>query len=519
MLNERFQNIKIFLFLLLLFSLNIVSAGYSVYSGYSPNANLPPEIREIEGEDTRYLVIPRDTAKYQGIFFDRILDLSGATSGNKITFTMKSPKLNYTCFIYFQHGDTIFRSFYVPKSGTKIDIVLDLDLKNWKSTKPNPKFGKVKRILIQSVDFRKPHQMEISDIKFDAPDADKEIILIPRKAEPVFTAETIPEDWKGIGANWFKGGPKVMNGRIDLEVSWSSLENRYSGIECKFRFTGNNPYSNYWVYFRPMDQVLTMEKQLNNKLLPEIKKNISHLNYPQKWIPDKKYKLQIEFVGTEIKVWLDGRFCFIAKDVKAPFDTGIFCLAVSQGGTIHSIKIYSYDDKKELRTGNFEYSVPPEYGHVNSDKQAHWGLRSNGEPEIIFDLEKIRFVKEISISSEADPSQNFSSVIVWAGNNKKDWKAVASIPNDRVERHKLRYSLNGRIDTAARYYRLTFQRSKYDNAIEVGNVDFFYSDDLPSLAETKKKKSFIRPQGLPEADFSNGDANNYFFRTYQLIIS
>ena len=79
MLKKMFHGSKIFISLILLCCLNAVTAASTVYSGYSPNAALPPEIKEIQGDGTNYLVIPKDSAKYQGIIFDRILDLSCCT--------------------------------------------------------------------------------------------------------------------------------------------------------------------------------------------------------------------------------------------------------------------------------------------------------------------------------------------------------------------------------------------------------------------------------------------------------
>ena len=517
MLKKMFHSSKIFISLILLCCLNAVTAASTVYSGYSPNAALPPEIKEIQGDGTNYLVIPKDSAKYQGIIFDRILDLSNANADSTVSFTMKGPRFNYNMFIYFQNGDTIYRNFSVRKAGVKEKISLDLNLKNWRSAKPNPKLGKVKRIMIQSSDFKAPHKLELSDIKFNAPGAEKEISLLPKKDAQVFDSEGMPEDWKNIGANWFKGGPEVMNGRIDLEVSWDSLENRYSGIECKFRLTGNNPYSGYWVYFRPMDRVLTMEKQLNNKLQPEIKGNISHLNYPEKFVPKKKYKLQIEFVGRDIKVWLDGKLCFVASDSQTPFDNGTFCLAVSAGGTIHSVKIHSYDDQQKVTNLKHEYPAAPEFGDINSPNQAHWGLRTSGEPEVIFDLQDKKFVREIAISAEAVPSQNFSSVIVSASSNKKDWKSLTSIFHNRSERSKISYQMKGKINYPARYFRLTFQRSKYDNAVEVKNVDFFYSDDVAVDEEISAQKTYKRPSGLNKAVFKKNDKLNYYLTAGNLV--
>ena len=517
MLEKIFCNSKIFITLILLCCLNAAATAASVYSGYSINANLPPEIKEIKGDGTNYLVVPKDSARYQGIIFDRILDLSKVNAKSTVSFTMKGPRFNYNIFIYFQNGDTIFRNFTVRKAGVKEKIVLDLDLKNWKCAKANSKFGKVKRIMVQSPDFKAPHKFEISDITFDAPGAENEVALLPRKDAQIFSAEGLPEDWKNIGANWFKGGPEVMNGRIDLEVSWASLENRYSGIECKFRFTGNNPYSGYWVYFRPMHRVLTMEKQLNNKLLPEIKKNISYLNYPEKFVPKKKYKLQIEFVGRDIKVWLDGKLCFVAQDKQVPFDSGNFCLAISPGGTIHSIKIHSYNDQQKVTGLKHEYPAAPEFGDINSPNQAHWGLRTSGEPEIIFDLQDKKFVREIVISANAVPSQNFSSVIVYASSNKKDWKSLTSVFHNRSERSKITYEMKGKVNYAARYFRLAFQRSKYDNAVEVKNVDFCCSEDVAVDEISSAQKTYKRPSGLNKAIFKTNDKLNHYLAAGNLI--
>ncbi len=502
---------KLFLLLCTIISLAAAAGNYTTTS--SNNKLLP----SLEKAGPLHRVTPLDGADYQGIVIHKIADLKNSTGDNKIRFQFKATgrRFDFLIRLNLLQGGYLYRSFASRAADELDEIVLDLDRKNWIWDKPEREFGLISSVAIYAKEFKKPYSMEIGELQFELPPGNRVIDGRPAADAPVFTADALPADWPGIGGPWKRGGPELINGRIDIEASWSELENKYAGVECRFRQTGNNPYSSYWVYFRPMLRQISIEKMVNNQLDAEFKKQIYYLAAPPVWKAGQTYKLQVEFTGNIFKVWLDGVLCLYATDDNQPFDRGDNAVSLSSAGKIHKLVIHQYDRTEAVETASIRYLTPPERGAVNSGSgQAYWGIKAEGEPGIVFDLGKRYHIQEIRIGSDAIPTQNFSSAIVSVSNNGKDWQTVSAIINDKAERTRLKYELSGKVDAAGQYFRLVFKRSKIDNAVEISDIRFFGNDSLASLqAAGQTKQQLRRPAELPALSFTADDRKNCYLKS------
>ncbi|MBR5839718.1 MAG: hypothetical protein IKZ84_14345, partial [Victivallales bacterium] len=277
----------------------------------------------------------------------------------------------------------------------------------------------------------------------------------------------------------------------------------------RFRQAGNNPYDTYVIYCRPMTRSIVADKHVANKASKEFQKQFINFATPPVWQKGKIYKLQIEYVGNTCKVFIDGMLYAYFMDQLAPLDKGELAVMLSDSAKLHKMVVHKYDEKMEVKDAEIQYQTPPERGAVNGKEQAFWGLRTQGEPAIVFDMGKKTFIREIHISYNAIPAQNFTSAILSASNSGKDYQAVCSIPNHFAERVRKACDLSAEVNAVGRYFKLTFQRSKFDNAVEVGSVRFFSGEMLASLISERQNQKMARqrPKGLPAADYEN---NNVF---------
>lgn len=501
-------------------ALSLAAAGGN-FSATSSNDKLLPELKVSENNGIALCkVTPLDESGYQGVIVNKIIDLTGSAGDNKIRFQLKTTgrRFDFIIRLGLLDGGYLYRSFANRTADEMNEIVLDLDRKNWTWDKPEREFGLISSTAIYAKEFKKPYIMEISEPEFELPQGNQVISAQPGKDAPVFTADHIPADWQDIGAPWKRGGPELMNGRIDIEASWNELENQYSGIECRFRQTGNNPYSAYWVYFRPMHRSISVEKMIDNKLDTAFRKQIRYLAAPPAWKPGQTYKLQVEFTGNVIKAWVDGVLCLYAADGHQPFDRGDNAISLSHDGKIHKLNIHRDEQTKVLEIASIRYLTPPEHGAVNAGtEQAYWGLKAEGEPGIIFDLGKKYYVRKIHIEADAIPTQNFSSAVISVSNNGRDWQTVSAVANNRAERTRQKYELQGDVDAVGQYFRLVFARSKFDNAVEISNIRFLGNDSVASLQTAgRNKRKIQRPAGMPLPSFAEDDKENLYLQHGQL---
>ncbi|MBR5024881.1 MAG: hypothetical protein IKX48_07420, partial [Victivallales bacterium] len=441
-------------------------------TGTSSNMNLLPKIEK--QSNGMYRVIPQDASPYQGVMFIKYADLTNATAANKLRFKLRTPSRKFGCVValYPSKGGMLTQSITSPMDDRQ-EIVLDLAPEKWKPSKPGVQFGMLSKIAVFSKEFAAPHTMEIGDIQFELPEGNQVISVTPRPASPVLNSNGIPADWKLMGNGpWVHGGPVLMNGRVDFDVSWDALENRYAGIALRFRQTGNNPYDTYVIYCRPMTRSIVADKHVANKASKEFQEQFINFATPPVWQKGKIYKLQIEYVGNTCKVFIDGMLYAYFMDQQAPLDKGELAVMLSDSAKLHKMVVHKYDEKMEVKDAEIQYQTPPERGAVNGNEQAFWGLRTQGEPAIVFDMGKKTFIREIHISYDAVPAQNFTSAILSASNTGKDYQAVCSIPNHFAERVRKACDLSAEVNAVGRYFKLTFQRSKFDNAVEVGSVRF-----------------------------------------------
>ena len=234
--------------------------------------------------------------------------------------------------------------------------------------------------------------------------------------------------------------------------------------------------------------------------------------------PGKTQKIELDLIP---KNWNGGgRFRtiksidFYASDMKKPYKFNV----TTPEFTLPNNS--SIPDKHRIENITYKYSAPPERGDASGkmltdgkinpvEEQTFWGIRTDGEPGIIFDLGKKYFINEIKLQSHAIPSQNYQAVIISSSDNGIDWQTVSSIKNTNGGRVAQDYDITGTVNAAGRFFRLAFNRAKVDNAIEISEVEFWGSDRL--APQQVSGTAVSRPNQLAVPDFKAAKSEHFIF--------
>ena len=162
------SNKAIYLLFCVLFTASIAygainSADWEPRSAGNPTAKL----ETVFEDGIEFLqVTPVDDANYQGVKWNKSVDVSACDAQSRIIFQFKSSGLgNFYCYITQTDGSTCYRLFEIEPGKTQ-KIELDLIPKNWNG---GGRFRTIKSIDFYASDMKKPYKFNVTTPEFTLP--------------------------------------------------------------------------------------------------------------------------------------------------------------------------------------------------------------------------------------------------------------------------------------------------------------------------------------------------------------
>ncbi len=167
-----------------------------------------------------------------------------------------------------------------------------------------------------------------------------------------------------------------------------------------------------------------------------------------------------------------------------------------------------------LPVTNYRYLTPPTSGdnagtvltdHESADaaKQVYFRQYAD-DPDIVFDLGSLFWIKSVTLHSVAAPAQNIGDITIYAGATEKELRPVANLKNNDLSTDVKPYAIQGaNLTILGRYIRLKAARSRSDFPVNIAEVVF--TGKLPTDAEVAAIMTKDYNPGPPMPEISAKD--------------